>query len=376
MPTAGPSGRGWRRVVSNGMHRAGAFKPGLAVLMFLLALPTQLAVATPYWAKPGVYVEYAAMRYDPYIQYQLSQGYSTEQRTAFLVYLSHNASYKIYAYNDTYLKFTILEETDGYLTVGVRIDMSNVTVKVTVPAGENLSPIWEQNEVIKVETIPTPGNFGTREYKVYLRSLGIEGVYRIRESDGTVFSLNGTRYGHTFLWIDTDPGLVPQENETFVVFPTLNWTMKVEKVSVRDKPKKTYYGEFGPPTAMLSLLGSPLVMEGLVEFTTQTPGDLCYDPTTGVVLSLTTISILISPDLAAIGIPFASFMDERVAYDQMVEKDLSWAGLLPLYNTNAEFQKVQKIPFSRVQTPLRYTFWVSLVLLGSIVAVRGWGRIK
>ncbi|NJE31270.1 hypothetical protein E3E38_09480 [Thermococcus sp. 18S1] len=348
------------------------------VLVITLLMITSLpfSSAKPYWAKPGVYVEYAAMRYDPYIQYQLSQEYSTEQRTAFLVYLFHNASYKIYAYNDTYLKFTILEETDGYLTVGVRIDMSNVTVKVTVPTGENLSPIWEQNEVIKVETIPTPSNSGTREYKVYLRSLRIEGVYRIRESDGAVFSPNGTHYGHTFLWIDTDPGLVPQENETFVVFPTQNWTMKVEKVSVRDKPTKTYYGEFGPPTAMLSLLGPPLVMEGLVEFTTQTPGDLCYDPTTGVVLSPTTISILISPDFAAIGIPFASFMDERVAYDQMVEKDLSWAGLLPLYDTNAEFQGVGEVPFSKAKTPWKYAFWGSLIFLGSIVAARGGRKSK
>ncbi len=345
-------------------------------IMLLMITSLPFSSARPYWVKPGVYVEYAAMRYDPYIQYQLSQGYSTEQRTAFLVYLSHNASYRIYAYNDTYLKFTILEEIDGYLTVGVRIDMSNVTVKVTVPTGENLSPIWEQNEVIKVETIPTPGNSGTLEYKVYLSSLRIKGVYRIRESDGAVFSLDGTHYGHTFLWIDTDPGLAPQENKTFVVFPTLNWTMKVERVSVRDKPSKTYYGKFGPPVATLSLLGSPLVMEGLVEFTTQTPGGLRYDPATGMVLSPTTLSILISPDLAAIGIPFASFMDERVAYEQMVKGNPMWAGLLPLYDTNAEFQRAEEVPFSKAKTPWKYAFWGSLVLLGSIMTAKGWRKSK
>ncbi len=56
-------------------------------------------------------------------------------RTAFLVYIVHNTSYRIYAYNDTYVKFKVLSEKGGYLTVGVRIRMSNVTVKVTVPAG-------------------------------------------------------------------------------------------------------------------------------------------------------------------------------------------------------------------------------------------------
>ncbi|WP_457750473.1 hypothetical protein [Thermococcus sp.] len=339
----------------------------LVMVIFLFTLP--ISTAAPYWVKPGVYIEYTATRYDPYIESQVSQGIRPELvTTASILYFRNGAIYWVDCHNDTTIKFKILEEKEGYLTVGVRIDMSNVTVKVSVPSGENLSPIWEQNEVIKVETIPIPGNSGTREYKVYLRSLRIEGVYRIRESDGAVFSLNGTYYGHTFLWID--PNSIPRENETFVVFPTLNWTMKVEKVSVRDKPTKTYYGKFGPPVATLSLLGPPLVMKGIVEFTTQTPESLRYDPSTGMVISPTTMSILISPDLAAIGIPFASFTDERVAYNLEVKKDISWAGLLPLHDTNAEFQEVQKVPFSKARTVWEYLFLGSLAMLGAVLSVR------
>ncbi len=159
--------------------------------------------------------------------------------------------------------------------------------------------------------------------------------------------------------------------------------MKVKRVSSLDRIAKTYYGKFGSPVATLSLLGPPLAVKGIVEFTTQTPVDLRYDPSTGMVLSLTTISILISPDLAAIGIPFASFTDERVAYSQMVEKKGSlWAGLLPLYDTNAEFQKVQKVPFLKAQTPWEYLFLGVTGCAGSgsvckvVEEVKKWGVSK
>jgi hypothetical protein len=89
-----------------------------------------------------------------------------------------------------------------------------------------------------------------------------------------------------------------------------------------------------------------------------------------MVLSPTLLSILISPDLAAIGIPFASFTDERVAYTQIVERNFAWAGLLPLYDTNAEFQGVERVPFSKANTPGRYAFLASLVVLGAVTGFR------
>ncbi len=220
--------------------------------------------AAQYWVKLGVYIEYVATRYDPYIQHQASAGTSPELvRTAFLDYCHNGTLYRIYAYNDTHVRFRILDEKNNYLVVGVRIEMKNVTVKASVPKGKNLSPIWERSEVIKVEALHTPMSSEVREYEVYLRSLSILGVYRIRESDGGVFSVNGTYYGHTFLWID--PGATPKENETFVVLPALNWTMEVKRMSSRDEAQKTYYGEFGPLVATLSLIGPPLVIKGVVE---------------------------------------------------------------------------------------------------------------
>ena len=364
---------GQSKVSSIGLTHGNAKTTMLAVLMFILPLLFPLASATPYWVKPGVYIEYAAVRYEPYIQHQASAGTSPELgRTAFLTYLHNGNLYRIYAYNDTYVRFRILDEKDGYLTVGVRIEMKNVTVKVSVPSGENLSPIWEQSEVIKVEALHTPTGSKVREYKVHLRSLSIVGVYRIRESDGAVFSMNGTYYGHTFLWVEPDKP--PKENETFVVLPALNWTMRIKKVSSKDEATKTYHREFGPPVGTLSLVGPPLVIKGVVEFTSKTWGGVRYDPSTGIVLSPTTLSVLISPDLSAVGILFATFNDERVAYDYEVKRDYSWAGLLLLYDTNAEFQQARKVPFPKPRTGFEFVFYGSLALLGLVVVTGLKGR--
>ncbi len=38
-------------------------------LTLLMIISASLSSASPYWVKPGFYTEYAAMRYDPYIQY-------------------------------------------------------------------------------------------------------------------------------------------------------------------------------------------------------------------------------------------------------------------------------------------------------------------
>ena len=340
----------------------------LLVLLTLLLYQFSYVIAAPYWVKPGVYIEYAALRYEPYIQYQASTGTSPELvTTALLSYLHNGNLYRIYAYNDTYVRFRILDEKDGYLTVGVRIEMKNVTVEAIVPLGRNLTPIWERSEVIKVEALPTPIGSKVREYDIFLHHLSIVGVYRIRASDGAVFSMNGTYYGHTFLWIDPDKP--PKGNETFVVLPALNWTMKVEHVYSMDNATKTYYGKFGPPVSILSIIGPPLVIKGVVEFTTNTPGYIYYDPTTGLVLSPTTLPMLISPDLSAVGIPFAVFNDERAAYDCEVKRYCPWAGLLLLYDTNAEFQQAKEVPFPKPKTPVEYVFYGSLTLLGLVIVV-------
>lgn len=105
---------------------------------FLLAmLPLSLSSAAPYWVKPGVYIEYAAMRYDPYIQYKISQGTSPKLiRTAYITYIHNGTLYRIRVYDDVHVRFRVLEEKNGYLTVGVRIEMRNVTLGVSVPKGK------------------------------------------------------------------------------------------------------------------------------------------------------------------------------------------------------------------------------------------------
>ncbi|WP_456395846.1 hypothetical protein [Thermococcus sp.] len=343
----------------------------LVVIIFLYALP--ISTATPYWVKPGVYIEYIAQRYDPYIETQISHGTKLESvTTASILYFRNGTEYWVDSYNDTLIKFKILGESGEYFVVGVIIELKNVTIKFSLHNGTSAPAFWESTDMLS--TSKRVSADGEVSVKVKLRSLRIFGEYRIRKRDGMVFGIDGRPYGHTFLWIN--PNETPKGNDTFVVLPTLNWTMKVERVSAMDKPKKTYYGEFGPPTAILSLMGPPLVIKGRLEFTTQTPGGICYDPATGMVLSPTTLSILISPDLAAIGIPFASFMDERVAYDQMVKGNPMWAGLLPLYDTNAEFQRVEEVPFSKAKTPWKYAFYIALTVLGVIAGTRGRGLPK
>ncbi|WP_367884844.1 hypothetical protein [Thermococcus sp. JCM 11816] len=105
----------------------------------ILVLTLPLVSAIPYWVKPGVYIEYAAMRYDPYIQYKISQGGTSPKliRTAYITYIHNGTLYRIRVYDDVHVRFRVLEEKNGYLTVGgVRIEMRNVTLGVSVPQGK------------------------------------------------------------------------------------------------------------------------------------------------------------------------------------------------------------------------------------------------
>ncbi|WP_297068943.1 hypothetical protein [Thermococcus sp.] len=340
----------------------------LIFTVWMLALLLSPAVhAAPYWVKPGVHVTYIAKRDDSYIQQQIDKGSSPEAiRTAGIVYFRNDTYYTINAYNTSTLGFEIASIKNGYATVDVVLDLKNVTVNFEVPKGSKASAFWDNDSVLNF-TCRKPLS-GTKLVCIYhLKELSFQGRYKIRLDDGGVFSVNGTYYGHTFLWID--PGATPKENETFVVLPALNWTMEVKRVSSRDEAQKTYYGEFGPPVATLSLIGPPLVIKGVVEFTTSIWGSIRYDPATGIVLSPTTLSVLISPDLSAVGIPFAAFTDERVAYDYEVNRNYVWAGLLPLYDTNAEFQRAEKVPFPKPKTRLEFAFYGSLVILGLVVVV-------
>ncbi len=358
--------------------------PSMLVTMFILIGSLHSALAAPYWVKPGVYIEYIAKRYDPY--FPLVTGARPEQIHTAEIFLEVNGTlFKISAHNDTRVRFEFLNEERGYLTVRATIEMTNVTLQSTFLNNISKYPVfWNPEDVISEELIPNP-DYGFLDcvwLRVQLNKLNIFGIYQIRVRDGAVFDRNGNYYGHTFLWIE--PGDPPMTNETFSIRG--NVTNTVWKTGNLNRPLMTYYGKFGPPLFSVMLTTENFKLSQriddnrnytLLEVSFGGPsGGGIYDPFTGIAIYPTAVGAAPYADFYAIGIRWAVFEDELGAYRAMKEKDSLWLSGLVLYDTNAEFQKVQEVPFSKAQTPLRYMFWVSLVLLGSIVVTRGWRRPK
>ncbi|AHL22559.1 hypothetical protein [Thermococcus nautili] len=343
----------------------------VTIMLFLFTLP--ISTATPYWAKPGVYIEYTAKRYNPYIESQVNRGIKPELvTTASLLYFRNGTYYWVDCHNDTLIKFKILTERGEYLTMGVLLNLKNVTIKFEAQNGTQISAFWNSADVISTSKRVLAD--GKVSVKVKLRSLRIFGEYRIRKKDGMVFGMNGTPYGHTFIWMEN-----VSPNITLVTFPMYNWSATVKSVSPdNQRGLITYYGLFQPPIVTVAVIGPPFKIPGKIEFTTVTPDSLRYDPSTGLVLNIGSVGVALVPDLAAIGIPFASFTDEYYQFKVQNEQENNYlypTGLV-FYDTNAEFQKVQEIPFSKARTIWKYVFWTSIVFLSFVVLKRSFGWPK
>ncbi|WP_054840423.1 hypothetical protein [Thermococcus sp. JCM 11816] len=213
-----------------------------------------------------------------------------------------------------------------------------------------------------------------KEGKVGIPYYVISGLYLIRKNDSSVFDLNGTFYGHTILWVDPG-GDSPRENQTFMILPGANnWKAHVKSLGSMDVRLNTYFGPFGPPVSTIRLVGGDPQLPGGVEMTPAFRTSIVYDPSTGLVfVPPSTLPVAMFPDLAAIGIHFALFTDQKGMYTREHDKATNWPSGILLYDTNAQFQEVETVPFSEAGTPTKYVFYASLLLLEQSLELKAHG---
>ncbi len=345
----------------------------LIFTVWMLALLSFPAVqAAPYWVKPGVYIEYAAHRYDPY--FPLVTGASPDMiNTAMLIYSVNGTLFRIEAHNDTRIRFEFLGVEEGSLRVRGIIEMENVTVTSIGLNSTEFPKFWDGGDVIseKLEKSHDVGFLDCVWLVVNLRKLTLVGEYRIRLNDSAVLGMDGAYYGHTFLWVDTSnppkTGTIFSEAGTFeIAFYTLR--------SI-NRSMMTYYGQFGPPLVALSTnftrgdISFAQRIDSrrkytLMDISLHGPGpSLIYDPSTGLAVYPNSIGMAPYADFMAIGILWAEFVDEKAAYRMMAEKDDSWGYGLVLYDTNADFGATEEAQFPRPEAPSEYAYYASLGLL-------------
>ncbi|AJC72839.1 hypothetical protein X802_10750 [Thermococcus guaymasensis DSM 11113] len=350
--------------------------PSMLVTMFILIGSFHSALAAPYWVKPGVYIEYIAERYDPYIQYLNGKGYvsNISKATSVIFYECNGTVFRILTLNDTKIRFRVLEISNNWATIGVRIELNNVSILTLVKKNTTPPRLWDvgTSEVI----IEPPHDQSIPEdivwYKIFTKRAVITGVYKLQLNDSAVFDLNGKFYGHTGLWYQAteewDPSL------PFIVEPG-NVSYYIRKTGSWKRSFWTPYGTFGPPVGVLTLESEGgtigVSIGGIFKMFERTvspnsTSTVPVDPNSDIIIGHSPTDFTF-PDLQAIGVIFGLFNDQRGAYLNQVKRDYStWSGLL-LYGTNAEFQGVQEVPFSKAGTPWEYAFYAALTLLGAAV---------
>ena len=342
----------------------------MLVLLFLFRF-SALALAEPYWAKPGVYIEYVAQRYDPY--FNVVRGATSDQVYTSEIFIDVNGTlFEISANNNTTIRFDILDESDGYLRVRATITMENVTISSIFLNGTKYPVFWDRRNVISERLIRSHyvGFLDCVWLEVALNKLRISGTYLIRLRDGAVFDMDGNYYGHTFLWID--PNDLPKVNETFSFLGNTNIT--VWDVGALNESVMTYYGKFGPPLISIALTMGDFKLSqriddkreySLLEVSFGGPSaGMIYDPSSGIAVYPTAIGTAPYADFYALGIKWAVFEDQLSGYNMMTKKDHSWRFGLVLYDTNADFGTVEEVQFHRERTPWEYAFYGLLVVVG------------
>ncbi|WP_258084313.1 hypothetical protein [Thermococcus thermotolerans] len=349
-------------------------------LVMLALLEVPMIAGVPYWAKPGVYIEYVAQRYDPYFDF-VKGATPSQVRTAEIFIEVNGTLFRIFSNNNTTVRFDILGESDGYLRVRATITMENVTIFSTFLNGTKYPVFWDHRNVISEELIPSHdvGFLDCVWLRVKLRNLSISGTYLIRLSDGAVFDADGNYYGHTFLWVD--PNDLPRANETFSTSGNLNVT--VWRVGTLNESVMTYYGKFGPPLISIALSMGDFKLSQRVDDERKYPllevsfggpsaGGI-YDPSTGIALYPTAMGTAPYADFYAIGVKWAVFEDQLSGYRMMSNKDSPWKFGLVLYGTNAEFEAVEGVKYTRPWTVTSYLFYLTLAFLGIAMV---WASLK
>ncbi|WP_297435537.1 hypothetical protein [Thermococcus sp.] len=337
--------------------------PSMLVAMFILIGGFHSALAAPYWVKPGVYIEYIAQKYDPYIQYRVSHGDKPDWiTTSLMIYNYSGVLYVIKTYNDTVIRFNLSDENNGYIISHVQIELTNVTVMTVLPKGVHPPAFWKEVDVLsaKTEKSHDPDFKDWTWYMFKLREVTITGSYLIREADMQVVK-NGKAYGHTMLF---DNPLHPiEKGSTFSKYP---FRTVIGRVAVDNKNSKkwkniTYY----PPlktvvTERYSFnltqpfgKGYPIEivqMATLIYTFDASDGKLIFTPNGG-------------PDLWAVGILDASFTDEYALYQVEVRHDDSYATGIVLKSFRLKGENTGVVVFEKPKVKTSYVFYCSLAIL-------------
>lgn len=261
------------------------------IYLVVILLGSNLALSAPYWAGKGAVVEYVAHRDNTYVSGLLQRGVPPETvTTVSMYYLRNGSEYTIKAYNTSYLRFEIIEDSAESFRVRAELVLSNVTIITDASSPR----FWSAEEVINHTC-----RLGTCLYR--LETLKITGIYRILKQGDQVVA-GGKVYGRTFLWIDPTE---PPENGT-VLFDADGTVLKVQRLENVNQSFKTYSGTFGPPlvkiyTNKININLGSVSAEGMNVY--------LYDGSDFVLLSWFGLAGI--ADLRAMGIVTMSLMDQR-----------------------------------------------------------------
>ncbi|WP_297093048.1 hypothetical protein [Thermococcus sp.] len=312
------------------------------------------------------YLTYTALRYNPYVNYRLSHGDKPEWVTTSLMFYNYSGVlYRINAYNDTEITFK-LKDKGEYIISHVTVLLSNVTVMTFLPKGVSPPIFWNESELISKKTEKSHDtSFKDWMWYVFkLRRVKISGEYLIRKSDLTVIK-DKLSYGHTMLF--DDPGNPLKEGETFTMYP---FSTTIDKITINNEdPLKwrniTYY----PPIKTVVTnhysfnLTQPFGKGFPVEIVQLATLIYTFDASDGKLIATPNGG----PDLWAIGILDAQFMDEYAEYRVEVEHDNSYATGLVLKSFRINERTTEEVIFNKPKTEVAYLFYGSLILVGLVI---------
>ncbi|NJF25496.1 hypothetical protein [Thermococcus sp. Bubb.Bath] len=209
----------------------------LLLLFSVFPIPNATAaLQSPYWLKPGAYVEYYAN--------------STPSRPNVFgggIYYHWDDCLANFGFQRIRVVFNVTDVSNNWALINVTVILygdpslrwpfSDVDAYYRATCSPPFTPI---------NTTPYSRNNISLVDADYGKNLTIKGAYRINLNTGTVYSLDGKPYGHTFLF-----GLYPVTNMTYIT--TLNGTrLRFEGVDILNSTTYvTYYRNFTGPNVMM-----------------------------------------------------------------------------------------------------------------------------
>ena len=267
---------------------------------------------TPYWVRPGTYLEYRAQSYHhPY-----SGGF----------YLLVNGTRVGITGSNITILFRVTSVARGVARVRVSFSINgnnNSPVRVLYPDNATFRPFWSNGSLLNTTRLPNnitevlvrnftpnikyinatlfnttklPGNIT----RALLRNITITGEYMINLTSGWVYDMSGKPYGHTVLW----DGF--RSNETFALYN--GEKVRIKEVRIANVSFSSYYSVFPKPNLIVKsdrvvgLSGSPRLFEAV------------YSPGYDVCISFIMDPI---PDFNAVGVYDFLWTDEVASSKDM-----------------------------------------------------------